>query len=407
MNELSLFSGAGGGLLGTMLLGFRPIGYVEWDDYCQRVIAARIRDGILPDAPIFGDIKTFIDSGCAELYRGVTDIITAGFPCQPFSVAGKQKGADDARNMWPATAECIGLVRPRFVLLENVPGIRSYLPVVVRDLRRLGYEVSRPLILGADDVGAPHRRKRVWIVAHAARNERGELRRPFIGVGAAGKEASHTPSERERSGIQGRGFVMAGAEPGRNIDKCGQQVSPDSAGMRLSPRRAVNERPGRDEEGSGRAATRPCPDDCFADAPDSQRERGGAGLRKDGQEQDGNQFADGRGDACSYTLSLNGDDAGFCAGEISQFQEAEVFGGDATDADETGRGEQRGTEPIREEHTAPECGGWSENWPEVAARLCRVDDGVAHRVDRLKALGNGQVPQVVAAAAWRILTGEP
>lgn len=181
MNELSLFSGAGGGLLGTMLLGFRPIGYVEIDDYCQRVLAARIRDGILPDAPIFGDIKAFIDSGCAGLYRGLTDVITAGFPCQPFSVAGKRKGADDERNMWPATATVIGIVKPRFVLLENVPGIRKYLPLVVRDLRRLGYEVSRPLILGADDVGAPHRRKRIWILANAQRGgceprrESGEL----------------------------------------------------------------------------------------------------------------------------------------------------------------------------------------------------------------------------------------
>jgi site-specific DNA-cytosine methylase len=172
MNELSLFSGAGGGLLGTMLLGFRPIGYVEWDDYCQRVLAARIRNGILPDAPIFGDIKTFISDGYAASYTGMVDVITAGFPCQPFSVAGKQKGADDERNMWPATATVIGIVKPRFVLLENVPGVRTYLPVVVRDLRRLGYEVSRPLILGADDVGAPHRRKRVWIVGYSEQNGR-------------------------------------------------------------------------------------------------------------------------------------------------------------------------------------------------------------------------------------------
>ena len=171
MNELSLFSGAGGGLLGTKLLGWTPIGYVEWDDYCQRVIAQRIRDGFLPEAPIFGNIKTFISDGYAASYTGLVDVITGGFPCQPFSVAGKQKGADDERNMWPATATVIGIVKPRFVLLENVPGVRTYLPVVVRDLRRRGYEVSRPLVLGADDCGAPHRRKRVWIVAHA--NQKG------------------------------------------------------------------------------------------------------------------------------------------------------------------------------------------------------------------------------------------
>ena len=104
MNELSLFTGAGGGLLGTKLLGFRHIGYVEWDNYCQRIIAQRIIDGLLDNAPIFGDIRAFIGDGYAEAYQGMVDIITAGFPCQPFSVAGKRKGADDNRNMWPATA---------------------------------------------------------------------------------------------------------------------------------------------------------------------------------------------------------------------------------------------------------------------------------------------------------------
>lgn len=167
MRELSLFTGAGGGLLGTHLLGWRPVGYVEFNDYCQRVIAQRIKDGCLPDAPIFGDIRTFISEGYAESYKGMVDVITAGFPCQPFSVGGKQRGVDDDRNMWPATAETIRLVNPRSVLLENVPGIRKYLPVVVRDLRLLGYWVLPPLILGADDVGADHHRKRVWVLAHA------------------------------------------------------------------------------------------------------------------------------------------------------------------------------------------------------------------------------------------------
>lgn len=169
MRELSLFTGAGGGLLGSILLGHEIIGAVEINEYCQKVIAQRQRDGILDKFPIFTDIRLFISSRCAELYQGVADVITAGFPCQPFSVAGKRKGVDDERNMWPATADVIRIVRPRFVLLENVPGIREYLPVVVRDLRRLGYSVRRPLILGADDCGAPHRRKRIWILAHASR----------------------------------------------------------------------------------------------------------------------------------------------------------------------------------------------------------------------------------------------
>jgi len=167
MRELSLFSGAGGGLLATKhLLGWETIGYVEWDKYCQKVLRQRILDGYLDNAPIFGDIREFLDTGCAELYQGVTDVISAGFPCQPFSVAGKQAGKDDPRNMWPQTRDTIRTVRPRYVLLENVPGLLShtYIYTILSDLAQAGYD-AKWTVLGADDVGAPHRRKRWWCQA--------------------------------------------------------------------------------------------------------------------------------------------------------------------------------------------------------------------------------------------------
>jgi DNA (cytosine-5)-methyltransferase 1 len=177
MLELSLFSGAGGGLLGSHLLGWRPIGYVEIDDYCQRVLAARIQDGYLPEAPIFGDIRAFLREGYAERYRGVAEVITAGFPCQPFSVAGKQQGADDDRNLWPETRDTLHIVRPRYCLLENVPGLlagsHGYFGTILGELAELGYD-ARWGVLGADDAGAPHRRKRLWVVA--AHPERLQLR---------------------------------------------------------------------------------------------------------------------------------------------------------------------------------------------------------------------------------------
>ncbi|HOL96850.1 MAG TPA: DNA cytosine methyltransferase, partial [bacterium] len=168
MNELSLFAGAGGGLLAGRLLGWRTVGYVEWDEYCQRVIARRIRDGLLHEAPIFGDIRAFIDQGYAAGYQGLVDIITGGFPCQPFSVAGKRLGEDDPRNMWPATLECLCVVRPRWALLENVPGLLTtgYERRVFGDLAEIGYD-ARWGCLSAAAVGAPHIRKRLWIVAHA------------------------------------------------------------------------------------------------------------------------------------------------------------------------------------------------------------------------------------------------
>lgn len=169
MRELSLFSGAGGGLLGTHhLLGWETVGYVEIEDYCQRVIKQRIADGLLPEAPIFSDIRAFISEGYAASYTGMVDVITGGFPCQPFSVAGKQAGENDPRNMWPQTIEAIRIVRPRYCFLENVPGLRvsGYFGTVLKDLHQARYD-ARWITLGADDVGAPHRRKRLWIMAES------------------------------------------------------------------------------------------------------------------------------------------------------------------------------------------------------------------------------------------------
>lgn len=166
MLELSLFTGAGGGLLGTKLLGWRCVGAVEFAEYPCKVLAQRQTDGVLDDFPIWHmDIREF-NRRIAPTYTGLVDVISAGFPCQPFSVAGKQRGADDERNMWPATIECIRIVRPRFCLLENVPGLISngYLATVLGDLAACGYD-ARWRVLSAAELGAPHKRDRLWIAA--------------------------------------------------------------------------------------------------------------------------------------------------------------------------------------------------------------------------------------------------
>ena len=176
MYELSLFSGAGGGLLATKhLLGWKTIGYVEIDDYCQQVLAQRIKDGFLDEAPIFGDINAFLSEGYAERYRGVADVITAGFPCQPFSVAGQQKGEKDERNLWPQTRDTIGVVRSRYVLLENVPGLLShqYIWTILSELTSMGYD-SMWGIVSAQDAGAQHLRKRWWCVANTSAARAGD-----------------------------------------------------------------------------------------------------------------------------------------------------------------------------------------------------------------------------------------
>lgn len=169
MRELSLFTGGAGGVLGTKLLGFQAVGYVEWEPYCQKIIQARIADGYLDAAPIFGDIRKFVSEGYADAYQGMVDVVSAGFPCQPFSTSGRQLGSDDERNMWPATRDCIRVIHPQSLLLENVPGLVScgYIGTVITDLAALGY-VGKWGIISAGATGADHERERLWIVAHPA-----------------------------------------------------------------------------------------------------------------------------------------------------------------------------------------------------------------------------------------------
>ena len=224
MRELSLFSGAGGGLLGTHLLGWRPIGYVEFNDYCQRVLRARIDDGCLPNAPIFGDIRAFNSDGYARRYRGVVDVITAGFPCTPFSAAGKRQGADDERNMWPATIECIRLVRPRYCLLENVPGLLSsgYFGTILADLAESGYD-ARWRILSAAEVGAPHRRNRLWIVAHTSGTREWEK---HTGFHVSQRQVQIANGFRFRDGIDSGSEEVADATGARRTAQHGQCRKP-------------------------------------------------------------------------------------------------------------------------------------------------------------------------------------
>lgn len=156
-------------MLGTRLLGWRHLGYVEWNEYCQMVLERRMRDGAIDRAPVFGDIRAFIDQGFAARYREMVDVVTGGFPCQPFSAQGVQLGADDPRNMWPDTAVALSIVRPRFALLENVPGLLrfEYFGKILADLEYLGYS-ARWGCFSACQLGAPHTRLRLFILAYPA-----------------------------------------------------------------------------------------------------------------------------------------------------------------------------------------------------------------------------------------------
>ncbi len=302
LRELSLFTGIGGGLLGTHLLGWTPIGYVEINEYCQRVIAQRIADGILPAAPIFTDVREFVQSGASDQYRGVADVVTGGFPCQPFSVAGKRKGADDKRNMWPATMEVIRRVQPTWVFLENVPGLLSsgYFGTILDDLSEGGYDVGWR-VLSAAELGAPHLRKRLWIIAHATsvRCSKSEW------DGNQPRGASETPGK--------RGMLKSGRVGSNGKTRDGTEVSDTSSNRRQEQCQSIN---------------------ISAEQPTTSSSGNADGIRK----------------VCHAT----------------------------------GQKLERPT------------------WWAIEPELGRLANGIPNRVERLRAIGNGQVP-AVAASAWKLL----
>lgn len=159
----SLFAGIGGIDLGLEWGGWSCSWQIEWDSWCQAVLAKH-----WPDVPRFGDITT-VDWGTVE----PVDLVVGGFPCQPVSIAGKRRAQADERWLWPEFARCIRDLRPRYVLVENTPGLLSAnrglaFGEVIGDLAALGYDAEWGSLQAAQ-VGAPHRRERIFVVAHAER----------------------------------------------------------------------------------------------------------------------------------------------------------------------------------------------------------------------------------------------
>ena len=199
MNELALFAGAGGGILGGHLLGWRTVCAVEWEQYPASVLCARQNDKILPTFPIWDDVQTFD----GKPWRGIVDVVSGGFPCQDISVAGKGDGLDGERSgMWREMARIIGEVRPRYAFVENSPmlTIRG-LGTVLRDLAQLGFNAEWG-VLGADDVGANHHRKRIWILAHSHSNSNfwSQSRSNGISNKTTGKQRAQHSSTGQSSG---------------------------------------------------------------------------------------------------------------------------------------------------------------------------------------------------------------
>ena len=203
MNELALFAGAGGGILGGHLLGWRTVCAVEWEPYAASVLVQRQNDGILSPFPIWDDVQTFD----GKPWRGIVDVVSGGFPCQDISAAGKGAGIDGERSgMWREMARIICEVRPRYAFIENSPMLTTRgLDRVLSDLASMGFD-ARWGVLGAADVGAPHQRDRIWVVADSNRERKLQQKRsePYewrrIGNGGGQTDVAHTERRKQKMG---------------------------------------------------------------------------------------------------------------------------------------------------------------------------------------------------------------
>jgi DNA (cytosine-5)-methyltransferase 1 len=203
LRVLDLFSGIGGFSLGLRLAGgFNTVQFVELDPWCRQVLAKNF-----PGTPIHDDIRTFRPAA------GSADLVVGGFPCQPFSVAGKRRGRADDRDLWPEMARVIAAVRPRWVIGENVVGfVKMALDRTLSQLADIGY-TCWPVVLPACAVDAPHRRERAWIVAHDAMADADgrapeRHRAPGLVAGAA-REGEGERDQRQRDGHAAGGSSSA------------------------------------------------------------------------------------------------------------------------------------------------------------------------------------------------------
>ena len=307
LNELALFAGAGGGILGGHLLGWRTVCAVEWEQYPASVLCARQNDGLLPPFPIWDDVQTFD----GKPWRGIVDVVSGGFPCTDISAAGKGAGIDgEASGMWREMARIIHEVRPRYVFVENSPMLTSRgLGRVLGDLASMGFDAKWG-VLGAADVGAPHQRDRIWIVA----KWRGQL--------------PHAQHDRIRWWEQQSQSFEKEIAKLANTECMGWEERPSERGELV------------------------------------------------------NQETSNQSDYCGQT---SGEGEAIADSERTRLERREDCG--------------------KQEVTWTRSGGspiGHASWWSTEPNVGRVAHGVAARMERIKAIGNGQVP-LCAATAWRIL----
>ena len=398
MKVMSLFAGIGGFDLAAEWMGWDTIVQVEIDEWCRKVLAKNF-----PHAKRFADIKQFD----GKPHAGSVDLICGGFPCQPYSTAGKRLGKEDDRHLWPEMLRVIREVRPRWVVGENVSGLLSWndgmvFDEVLTDLETEGYQVQA-FVIPACAVNAPHRRDRLWIIAYnPGANDRQHSSKPAgrqeqqSGNGTQPDTPPHTSSTGgiqydQRSALRDRNRNSQSEESGRIELTAGagrgskKRTSTDADGSRSG---SGNKSAGRKE---GTNATWSSKRPTVADATGGRRGSNEPNLWR------------GESDAVGVTPA----DTNNIGQQGNRVARNRIAGPENGDSHKNGHDANSGSSGRQELDTTTLSNGsghssrlhpsdWSD-WP-TQSPLCTRNDGVSSGLDRtrtIKGSGNAIVPQVV------------
>jgi len=402
LRHLDLFSGIGGFSLGLESAELvETVAFCDFDKYCKKILNKN-----WPQVPVYDNVKELNydrlkSDGIISGEKGI-DIITGGYPCQPFSVAGKQKGEQDPRHVWPEMFRLVQELRPSWVIGENVGGhIKLGLDTVLENLASEGYS-TRTFSISASSIGANHQRERVWIIAHSNECGRNDRFNHW--------EERQVPHDQERDSQKGQ------SERGGWVNRIGE-TSPIMEDTRRSLRSRVFEQRENDNEvGKGNAdqhqRSSGTSQSNVADSDTRLSNGENEEIRSRGQTSDTSSAR--RGDkkmADSESISSNERELGNSQEENRQERKVkgQTRGGDGdrnvsnremADSDsERLQRQWQSRNKFRPQFTTTESseegqGTMDQGWWEFEPNVGRVAHGIPNRVDRLKCLGNSVVPQI-------------
>ena len=353
LKTLDLFSGIGGFSIGLERAGFKTVAFCEIDKYCKLVLQKHWKD-----VKIYHDVREITKRQYEEDGYELPEVITGGFPCQPFSVAGRQKGSGDNRYLWPQMFRVIKEFKPRWIIAENVRGIINIQHGMVfervhTDLESQGYE-TQTFIIPAAGVGAPHRRDRVWIVAHSE----------FNGLPSSKKRESTKETISKESQGQNNSFNTTGTS-GLSTSKQIMENSRRTIRGQQSSRNKESIRSGTSQE-----TKRSADSDSVARSSKREKIMADSNINREKWNQSENRKG-------SRTKQSSKD--------VADSKRVYVQG-----------------QQDRSRQEQSRRSGWWDIEPDVG----RVADGVQGRIHRLKGLGNSIVPQIAEEIGKAIMKVE-